>query len=194
MKTLTKIIIQNIVTAFSFEPPLDLERIRKAFPSECFFETLEDRRYTFRVVAIRTKEPNFTFLIYRTGKIVCTGSKSIPDAECSDKYLLSRFQEAGIKTKLKTSAKIQNIVATTYSKNPLDLEKFILKLQQDKNFRIIYEPEQFPASIIKFLLNKENEATILLFSSGKLVCVGLKTVEQTQEAIRRINSKLSKLI
>lgn len=187
---MSEIVIQNVVAAFAFEPILDLEKIRKAFYEECFFETIKDRRYTFRVVAIRTKRPHFTFLIYRTGKVVCTGAKNINDAKRSDKYLVKRFREAGLNARLKTSATIQNIVATTFLKNPIELEKFLIQLQEDRQFRTIYEPEQFPAAIIKFPVNGESEATILLFNNGKLVCVGLKNLGQIQEAIKKINSKL----
>jgi len=165
--------------------------IRKAFSEECFFETLKDRRYTFRVVALRTTKPHFTFLIYRTGKIVCTGSKNIGNAQRSDKYLLNRFRKAGINARLKANAKIQNIVATSSLKASFNLEKFLIRLQEDKQFSVLYEPDQFPAAIIRFPVNEKSKATILLFSSGKLVCVGLKTLEQIQEALRKINSKLS---
>lgn len=133
MKTqIPKMEIRNVVVAFSFEPPLDLEKIREAFTKECFFETLRDERYTFRVVALRTEKPRYTFLIYRTGKIVCTGSKNIDEAQRCDEYLLKRFLTAGINTKIKTKAEIQNIVATANLKNPIDIEKLVTDLQKDK--------------------------------------------------------------
>ena len=190
-----KIIIQNIVAAFSFEPPLDLEKIREAFTKECFFETLRDERYTFRVVALRTEKPRYTFLIYRTGKIICTGSKNIDEAQRCDEYLLKRFLTAGINTKIKTKAEIQNIVATANLQNPIDIEKLVTQLQKDKQTRIIYEPEQFPAAIIKLPINQTTKATILLFSSGKLVCVGLKTITEifkvSEKLIQKLHSQIS---
>jgi transcription initiation factor TFIID TATA-box-binding protein len=196
MKTqIPKMEIRNVVVAFSFEPPLDLEKIREIFTKECFFETIRDERYTFRVVALRTEKPRYTFLIYRTGKIVCTGSKNIDEAQRCDEYLLKRFLTAGINTKIKTKAEIQNIVATANLKNPIDIEKLVTDLQKDKQTRIIYEPEQFPAAIIKLPINQTTKATILLFSSGKLVCVGLKTITEifkvSEKLIQKLHSQIS---
>ena len=196
MKTqIPKMEIRNVVVAFSFEPPLDLEKIREIFTKECFFETIRDERYTFRVVALRTEKPRYTFLIYRTGKIVCTGSKNIDEAQRCDEYLLKRFLTAGINTKIKTKAEIQNIVATANLKNPIDIEKLVTQLQKDKQTRIIYEPEQFPAAIIKLPINQTTKATILLFSSGKLVCVGLKTITEifkvSEKLIQKLHSQIS---
>jgi transcription initiation factor TFIID TATA-box-binding protein len=196
MKTqIPKMEIRNVVVAFSFEPPLDLEKIREIFTKECFFETIRDERYTFRVVALRTEKPRYTFLIYRTGKIVCTGSKNIDEAQRCDEYLLKRFLTAGINTKIKAKAEIQNIVATANLKNPIDIEKLVTDLQKDKQTRIIYEPEQFPAAIIKLPINQTTKATILLFSSGKLVCVGLKTITEifkvSEKLIQKLHSQIS---
>jgi len=181
--------IQNIVVAFQFEPPLNLENIRKTFQKECFFETIEDKRYTFRVVALRTRKPRFTFLIYRTGKIICTGSKNINEAKRSDMYLLKRFHQAGINASLKAEAQVQNIVATACIKDQIDLEKLLTHLYKDKHYRVLYEPDQFPGAIIKFKIYDKRESTILLFSAGKLVCVGLTEFEEIKEAIRIIASK-----
>ena len=192
-RMLPKIKIQNVVASFMFEPNLDLRKIREAFREKCFFETLTDKRYTFRVVAIRTKNPRYTFLIYKTGKVVCVGAKTIKNAQQSHKHLLELFQKAGIKAKLKTDAKIQNIVATTILKNQVDLEKILTQIQKENQFHVIYEPDQFPAAILKVLINQNTKATILLFSSGKLVCVGLTTLRHIHEAIRTVVSKLSRI-
>jgi len=127
-------------------------------------------------------------LIYHTGKIVCTGSKTLEKAERSDKYLLGQFQKAGITAQLKTKAKIQNIVATTALKKPIDIEELLTRMQKRKQIHVTYEPDQFAAAIIKFLLNHDKEATILMFGSGKLVCVGLTDLEQVRSAIRTIET------
>lgn len=87
---MSNIEIQNVVATFTFGHELDLERIHKSFAEECFFETLSDRRFTFRVVALRIQKPKMSFLIYRTGKVVCTGAKTVKDAEQSARNL-SRF-------------------------------------------------------------------------------------------------------
>jgi transcription initiation factor TFIID TATA-box-binding protein len=91
---------------------------------------------------------------------------------------------------LKTKAKIQNIVAMTTLKKPVDLEELLTQIQKRKQFHVTYEPDQFAAAIIKFLVNHDKEATILVFGSGKVVCVGLTDIEQVRSAIRAVESTL----
>src|SRR3990170_9160319 len=55
--------------------------------------------------------------------------------------------------------------------------KFVNDIRKEKQFRVLYEPEQFPAAIVKFPVGQGSEATILLFTSGKIVCVGLTTYD-----------------
>lgn len=85
--SMAKITIQNIISTITLEQELDLERIRNACAKECFFETLTGRKYTFQVVALRIPEPKMTLLIYKTGKVISTGSKTIKDAEQSANYV-----------------------------------------------------------------------------------------------------------
>lgn len=186
--------VQNVVATFSLNDTINLANIREAFSSECFFETLQDKRYTFRVVALRIRKPRITLLVYRTGKVVCTGAKTIEDAEQSADYFISRLRKLGFTATKKLEARIQNIVATADLKIPVDMEKLLDCFHSEKQFRAMYEPEQFPAAIVRFPVTQGAMATILLFSSGKVVCVGLTTLEQINEAICQINSKLEKLL
>jgi TATA-box binding protein (TBP) (component of TFIID and TFIIIB) len=55
-----------------------------------------------------------------------------------------------------------------------------------KGAQIIYEPEQFPGAIITLTLPEKSKATILLFSSGKILCVGLKDRKDIDSAIHRL--------
>ena len=182
--------IQNVVATFAFKSELDLERIYKSFAEERFFETVSDRRFNFRLVAIRMKEPRMSLLIYKTGKVVCAGAKTIKDAEQSAGYLPDRFRKVGLNIQLKTNAKVENIVATADLNISIDLERLMNKTEKEKQFHIIYEPEQFPAAIVKFPVVENSEATVLLFNSGKLVCVGLTTYSHIQKAIELLISKL----
>jgi len=186
--------VQNVVATFSLNDTINLANIREAFSSECFFETLQDKRYTFRVVALRIRKSRITLLVYRTGKVVCTGAKTIKDAEQSADYFISRLRKLGFTATKKLEARIQNIVATADLKIPVDMEKLLDCFHSEKQFRAMYEPEQFPAAIVRFPTTQGAIATILLFSSGKVVCVGLTTLEQINEAICQINSKLEKLL
>jgi transcription initiation factor TFIID TATA-box-binding protein len=48
-----------------------------------------------------------------------------------------------------------------------------------------YEPEQFSA-----LMFRESDYTILLFSSGKIICTGVTTFEDVTNAIDEFESQI----
>jgi TATA-box binding protein (TBP) (component of TFIID and TFIIIB) len=52
-----------------------------------------------------------------------------------------------LNAKLKTEPKVQNIIATTAIKTEKDMDQIISELTKDENIHVIYEPEQFPATI-----------------------------------------------
>ena len=63
--------------------------------------------------------------------------------------------------------------------NPIPLEQ----LEEPNS---IYEPEQFPAAIVK---SNEPKVTYLIFNSGKIIISGVKTdeeLEKAAEAVTRI--------
>lgn len=63
---------------------------------------------------------------------------------------------------------------------------YLLRLAQ--KHKLMYEPEQFPAAILK--LEQPYTATVLLFASGKAVILGLTHLQQ----ISKITSKVMKMI
>jgi transcription initiation factor TFIID TATA-box-binding protein len=190
----TKIDIQNVVASFMLEHLPNLEKIRRIFAKECFFDTLTDQKFTFRVVALRIQKPKMSLLIYRTGKVVCTGAKTIEDAKQSANFLINRLKKAGFNLPVKPEVEIQNIVATINLKTPIDIETFVNNVRNEKQCHVIYEPEQFPAAIVKFPVAQGTEATILLFSNGKMVCVGLTHHEHMRKAVEVLISKIKETV
>jgi transcription initiation factor TFIID TATA-box-binding protein len=74
--------------------------------------------------------------------------------------------------------KIQNIVASAVLGGEIDLENLVYKLS-----KVMYEPEQFPGAVYRM---DEPKVVFLIFSAGKLVCVGAKMEEQVYEAVDKI--------
>jgi transcription initiation factor TFIID TATA-box-binding protein len=64
----------------------------------------------------------------------------------------------------------------------IDLESLVFKLS-----RVMYEPEQFPGAVFRM---DEPKVVFLIFSAGKLVCVGAKKEEQVYEAVDKIQKLL----
>ena len=61
--------IENVVASASLEHGIDLQAVVKAFP------TVEYRPDVFPGLVFHTKKPKTANLIFRTGKMVCTGAK-----------------------------------------------------------------------------------------------------------------------
>ena len=72
--------------------------------------------------------------------------------------------------------KLQNIVSTANLKCILDLREIALKAKNAE-----YNPNRFAAVIMRI---KEPKTTALIFSSGKMVCTGARTEEESRQASR----------
>jgi len=174
-----KVSIQNVISSFKLDRKLDLKEIHLKFKEKSTFD-----KYTFNygVVVLKIDEPKMSFLIYRTGKIISTGSKSIQDAQNSAKIILKLFERNELDAKLSQNVTIDNIVAT-YNLG----RKINLNLISERNFNIDYQPETFPGLIYR---SKNPKGTVLLFSSGKIVCTGFKEIENMLEVIDLLEKKI----
>jgi len=175
--TLTEqFIIVNVVATASLDQPVDLELLRKQFPKHILWD---QDIYGGRVAYYKTKDMEGKVSIFWSGKLISVGTKSVEKA----------FQELkqtakALNANLKTMPKVQNIVATA-TLEQVDIDEMVKKLQENENI-VIYEPEQFPGAILKLPINGKTKATVLLFSSGKLVCTGLTKIDQIKEAIKKV--------
>jgi transcription initiation factor TFIID TATA-box-binding protein len=53
----------------------------------------------------------------------------------------------------------------------------------------MYEPEQFPGLIYRM---NEPRVVILVFASGKIVCIGVKREEEVYESITKLRDQLER--
>ena len=79
-------------------------------------------------------------------------------------------------SKTNSLPKLQNIVSTSNLKCVLDLREIALKAKNAE-----YNPRRFAAVIMRI---KEPKTTALIFSSGKIVCTGARTEEESRQASR----------
>jgi transcription initiation factor TFIID TATA-box-binding protein len=136
----------------------------------------------FPGLVYKLKEPKTATLIFRTGKMVCTGSKSERQVRSAVLTVVDDLKRNGIPILGKPDIQIQNIVASVELFGPINLEKATYSLE-----RTMYEPEQFPGLIYRM---DEPKVVILIFSSGKLVCTGAKKEEEVHRAIALLQKTL----
>ncbi|MCH8996156.1 MAG: TATA-box-binding protein [Thaumarchaeota archaeon] len=176
--TQTKPIISivNVVVSASIDQLLDLKDITKKFPD------VEWHPDSFPGAVFRLKEPKTATLLFRTGKMVCTGAKSEELARKAVKTVVQKLRKGGIKIKKDATVTVQNIVASINLGGRVQLEETARRLP-----RSMYEPEQFPGLIHRML---DPKTVILIFTSGKLVCTGAKTEKDVFRSVNNLHSIL----
>ena len=168
--------IENVVASATIDEQLDLKDITKKFPD------VEWNPDTFPGAVFRIKVPKTATLLFRTGKMVCTGGKSEAMAREAVKKIVQKLRKGKIKIKNDAKVTIQNIVASIDLGGKIHLEKVARTLP-----RSMYEPEQFPGVIHRML---DPKTVILIFASGKLVCTGGKTEKDVYRSVNNLHSML----
>ena len=168
--------IQNIVASVSLNQKINLHEIVEKFPQT------EYNPSVFPGLVFRLKKPKTATLIFGTGKMVCTGAKSEKQSRSAVEKVVKELRQQGIQITEKPVVIIQNIVASAELGGEIDLESLVYKLK-----RVMYEPEQFPGAVFRM---DELHVVFLIFSAGKLVCVGAKKEGQVYEAVDKIQQLL----
>jgi len=109
--------IQNVVATAALGQDLNLEAIVRIFPG------VQYRPEVFPGLVYRLKKPKTATLLFRTGKMVCTGSKSERQARKAVTKVIDELKRKGIVVVGKPQIQIQNIVATAELSGSVDLEK-----------------------------------------------------------------------
>ena len=159
-----------------------------AIPLEKMAATLSNTEYNpeqFPGLVIRIKEPKTSALIFSSGKVVCTGARSMDKVEESIKKIIKSLEKINVKITVKPEIKIQNIVASGSVGMDLNLNTLAIKLENTE-----YEPEQFPGLVYKLAAAK---ATFLLFSNGKVVCTGTKSEKEVHAALDKLIENLKRV-
>jgi transcription initiation factor TFIID TATA-box-binding protein len=122
-----------------------------------------------------------TLLVFRTGNVICTGTRFVNDASRILSSFHNKFKSNPNDTSVPELA-VKNLVVQIYFKYMIDVDETINTLP-----RAIYEPEQFPGIIYR---NVEPKAVVLLFVSGKSICVGCDNIENAFHTIFKLRKML----
>jgi len=169
--------IVNVVASASLDQKINLIDIMKVF------RNVEYRPKQFPGLVFRLKRPKTATLIFGSGKMVCTGSKSEKEARSAVNKVVRELKNNGIVILGKPKIVIQNMVASANLHGKIDLET-----AADILDNVMYEPEQFPGLIYRM---SDPKTVLLLFSTGKLVCTGAKSEEMVYESVAKIYEVLN---
>lgn len=177
-KSKTSLKIQNIVATTSLGKEIPLTKLAKTIPTTTY------NPETFPGLILRVKKPKSAVLVFASGNLVCTGTKSIFQVKQVIEQVIKTLRKINIKVTGKPKITVQNIVASGTTNMSLNLNYLALELENTE-----YEPEQFPGLVYKLI---EPNATFLLFSNGKLVCTGTKNNQQLEDSMKQLIKTLKK--
>jgi len=164
--------IQNIVATTSLGKSIPLTKLAKTIPNT------EYNPEQFPGLVLRVKNPKSAILVFSSGNLVCTGTKSISQVKEVIRQVIRILKKINIKVTEKPKVTVQNIVASGNIHMMLNLNYLSLALENTE-----YEPEQFPGLVYKLNFPP---ATFLLFSNGKLVCTGTKNNNQLADSMNQL--------
>jgi len=173
--------IENVVASTGIDHEIDLKALNAAVDGADY------NPEKFPGLVYRTKNPKTAVLIFSTGKIVCTGAKSIADLEIGLRKVFDKMESTGIDISVEPKITVQNIVASAALDAVLNLNSIAIGLGLEN---IEYEPEQFPGLVYRI---DKPKVVVLIFGSGKLVVTGGKKPKDAEDAVERIVSELQGL-
>ena len=180
-ESIKSIKIENVVASTGIGVKLDLNEVIRVL------EGADYNKERFPGVVYRTTNPKTAALIFGSGKIVCTGAKSIDDVSSGLNKVFDKLKAMGIDIPKKPEITIQNIVASADLHTVLNLNAIAIGLGLEN---IEYEPEQFPGLVYRLSTPK---VVMLLFGSGKLVVTGGKKPADAEAAVEKIVEELDGL-
>ncbi|XP_032691253.1 TATA-box-binding protein-like [Odontomachus brunneus] len=161
--------LQNVVSTVNLQTELKLMYINVRTRNS------EYNPARFTGLVMRIQNPRATALIFRSGKLVCTGARNEEESLLATKKFARIIQKLGFPVKF-TSFTIQNIVATCDLKFPIKLESLNQKHGQFSS----YEPELYPGLTYRML---KPRVVLLIFVNGKVVITGAKKRKDLHEAL-----------
>jgi transcription initiation factor TFIID TATA-box-binding protein len=168
--------VQNIVATTSLGKPVSLTKLARVQSNT------EYNPEQFPGLVLRIKKPKSAVLVFSSGNLVCTGTKSVSQVKEVIDAVIRQIGKIGVKITDKPKITVQNIVASGSINLNLNLNILALQLENTE-----YEPEQFPGLVYKLV---DPTATFLLFSNGKLVCTGTKNKKQLEESMLQLNKNI----
>ncbi len=170
--------IENIVASSQISEGLDLWEVHEA---------LEESEYNpdeFPGLVYRLEEPKTSFLLFRSGKIVCTGANTFTDPQRGVEMVKEDLEDEGIDTLDEVNVEVQNIVSSYKLGADMDLSAVAISMGLEK---VEYEPEQFPGLVYR---PEDMSVVLLLFTNGKAVITGGKKKDELEAGVEDLKGEL----
>ena len=172
---------ENVVASTGIGQEIDLEGLAMDLDGA---EYAPER---FPGLIYRTQDPRAASLIFRSGKVVCTGADSRTAVHRSLELVFTALDELGLAVEEDPEIVIQNMVTSADLAERLNLNAIAIGFGLED---VEYEPEQFPGLVYRL---DDPDVVALLFGSGKMVITGGTHADDAREAVEVIAERLDEL-
>jgi len=173
--------IENVVASTGVEQELDLESVALDLSRADYDPD------NFPGLVCRMQDPKAAALIFRSGKVVCTGASSVEAVHDAIEIVFDELRSLGIPVDDAPELTVQNIVTSGDLGDSLNLNAIAIGLGFED---VEYEPEQFPGLVYRV---DEPDVVTLLFGSGKIIITGGKDPDDAAQALDKIEAELDEL-
>jgi transcription initiation factor TFIID TATA-box-binding protein len=170
--------IENIVASGVIAESIDLVELSNKV------ENCELNKKRFPGAVYRIADPKIASLIFSSGKVVLTGIRNNKALVDGLAIIIKSLNGAGIATLKEPKVAITNMVCSYDLGRYINLNKVVVTLNVEN---IEYEPEQFPGLVYRI---KDPKIVVLIFSSGKIILTGGKTLEDVKKGLAVLETKL----
>lgn len=132
-------------------------------------------------IIYKINEPQAAAVIFSSGKIVCTGTKTMGTAQKAMDKITEKLKSKGIEVPNNVLMKVESITAVAKIEANLDLEEIAHSLQHCR-----YNPE-LSALVCQI---EETGASLLVYSSGKILCTKAKSIEAIHKSLEILKKDL----
>ena len=135
----------------------------------------------------RIQEPKIASLIFSSGKIVITGSRSREALTEGLAIITKSLKDAGIDILKEPKIAITNMVCSYDLGIKINLNRVAVTFNVEN---IEYEPEQFPGLVYRI---KDPKIVVLIFSSGKIILAGGKNLVDVRKGVDIVTHQLENI-
>jgi transcription initiation factor TFIID TATA-box-binding protein len=154
--------IANTVTTANLEQKVDIGSFNE-------YEHLHSNLDLYRCGYVKDNKMIGRVTIFANGKMISVGTKNPEQSFKELRKTVRILKNYNLINSKRLKPQVRNMVAHVDFKQKLDIEKLAKTMPKS-----MYEPEQFPALVHRIM----SGGVALIFSSGKVVIAGCKTIEE----------------
>ncbi len=181
-KKYESLMIENIVASGVIAESIDLV----AFSENT--ENCELNKKRFPGAVYRIPDPKIACLVFSSGKIVLTGLRNHAALARGIAVVTEALKKAGMEPLKEPRVAITNMVCSYNLGKFININRLSVTLNLEN---IEYEPEQFPGLVYRI---RDPKIVILVFSSGKIILTGGRTIEDIKKGLDILEEKLANVL